>query len=164
MLFRSSATTYMLYSAASNGSNPGNNTVKFFSYNNAFSSSGQTTVTALTTVDKLSTYYVTPDDFDNPVSNGNRVLVNINSSNNINNGIYNASVGSTLNYAWNFQNGFSEWWRRISKSDSYGIETNFIGQDTTLYYVNNFESATKGNIYLPQALRSEEHTSELQSH
>jgi hypothetical protein len=147
-----SATTYMLFSSATNGTTPGSNATKFFSYNYAYTGSGQTTAVAITTVDKLSTFYVSPDDFSSAVSNSDRVVVNINSANNTKNGIYQASVGSTLKYAWNFHSSFSEWWRRISKTDSYGIETNFIGQDRSLYYVNNFESSTKGNIYLPQVI------------
>ena len=147
-----SATTYMLYSSADNGTTPGTSTVKFFSYNAAYSGSGYTTAVAITTVDKLSTYYITPDDFSSAVGNSERVLVNIDSTNSNKNGIYSASMGSTLNYAWNFHSSFSEWWRKVSKTDSYGIETNFIGQDRSLYYVNNFETATKGNIYLPQAI------------
>jgi len=145
-----SATTYMLYSSAVNGSTPGSNVVKFFSYNSAYSGSGYTTAAALTTVDKISSSYITPDDFSAPVVNNDRVVVNINSTNSDKNGIYLASLGSTLNYAWNFHPDFSEWWNNVSKSDSFGIETNFIGQDKSLYYVNNFETATKGNIYIPQ--------------
>jgi len=41
----------MLYSSAVNGSTPGSNVVKFFSYNSAYSGSGYTTAAALTTVD-----------------------------------------------------------------------------------------------------------------
>ena len=78
----------------------------------------------------------------------------INSTNNNKNGIYTASFGSTLKYSWNFHSSFSEWWNNVSKTDSFGIETNFIGQDRSLYYVNNFESSTKGNIYIPQVLTS----------
>jgi hypothetical protein len=147
-----SATTYMLFSSATNGSTPGNSVVKFFSYNSAYTGSGYTTASALTTVDKLSTYYITPDDFSSAVSNSDRVVVNINSSNSNKNGIYTASVGNTLSYAWNFHSDFSQWWNNVSKSDSYGVEANFIGQDRSLYYVNNFETATKGNIYLPQVI------------
>jgi hypothetical protein len=147
-----SATTYMLFSSATNGSTPGNNAVKFFSYNAAYSGSGFTTVTAITTIDKLSANYISPDDFSSAVGNSDRVIVNINSTNNNKNGIYLASLGSTLNYAWNFHSDFSEWWNNVSKTDSFGIETNFIGQDKSLYYVNNFETATKGNIYIPQAI------------
>ena len=148
-----SATTYMLYSSAVNGTTPGSNTVKFFSYNAAYSGSGYTTASAITTVDKFSTYY-TQADFSSTVANNDRVVVNINSSNNNKNGIYTASLGSTLTYAWNFNSSFSEWWHRVSKTDSFGIETNFIGQDKSLYYVNNFETLTKGNIYIPQAITS----------
>ena len=149
-----SATTYMLFSSATNGSTPGSNAVKFFSYNAAYSGSGYTTASAITTVDKLSTYYITPDDFSSAVSNSERVVVNINSTNSIKNGIYTASLGSTLNYAWNFHSSFSQWWLNVSKTDSYGIEVDFIGQDRSLYYVNNFETSTKGNIYIPQAVAS----------
>ena len=149
-----SATTYMLFTSATNGTIPGSNSVKFFSYNAAYTGSGQTTAAAITTLDKISTYYVSPDDFDTSVTSGDRVLVNINSTNNNKNGIYTASLGSTLNYAWNFHSSFSEWWNNVSKTDSFGIETNFIGQDRSLYYVNNFESSTKGNIYIPQVLTS----------
>jgi len=46
----------------------------------------------------------------------------------------------------------------VSKSDSFGIETNFIGQDKSLYYVNNFETATKGNIYIPQVITNKKTT------
>jgi hypothetical protein len=147
-----SATTYMLFTSASNGTIPGSNSVKFFSYNAAYTGSGQTTAAAITTLDKISTYYVSPDDFDTSVTSGDRVLVNINSTNNNKNGIYTASFGSTLKYSWNFHSSFSEWWNNVSKTDSFGIETNFIGQDRSLYYVNNFESSTKGNIYIPQVL------------
>ena len=149
-----SATTYMLFSSATNGSTPGSNAVKFFSYNAAYSGSGFTTASAITTVDKLSTSYITPDDFSSAVSNGNRVVVNINSANSNKNGIYTASLGSTLTYAWNFHSSFSQWWLNVSKTDSYGIEVDFIGQDRSLYYVNNFETSTKGNIYIPQAVAS----------
>lgn len=149
-----SATTYMLFTSASNGTIPGSNSVKFFSYNAAYTGSGQTTAAAITTLDKISTYYVSPDDFDTSVTSGDRVLVNINSTNNNKNGIYTASFGSTLKYSWNFHSSFSEWWNNVSKTDSFGIETNFIGQDRSLYYVNNFESSTKGNIYIPQVLTS----------
>jgi hypothetical protein len=149
-----SATTYMLFTSASNGTIPGSNSVKFFSYNAAYTGSGQTTVAAITTIDRISTNYISPDDFDTSVTSGDRVLVNINSTNNNKNGIYTASLGSTLNYAWNFHSSFSEWWNNVSKTDSFGIETNFIGQDRSLYYVNNFESSTKGNIYIPQAITS----------
>ena len=147
-----SATTYMLFTSASSGTIPGSNSVKFFSYNTAYTGSGQTTAAAITTLDKISTYYVSPDDFNTSVTSGDRVLVNINSTNNNKNGIYTASFGSTLKYSWNFHSSFSEWWNNVSKTDSFGIETNFIGQDRSLYYVNNFESSTKGNIYIPQAL------------
>jgi hypothetical protein len=147
-----SATTYMLFTSASNGTIPGSNSVKFFSYNAAYTGSGQTTAAAITTLDKISTYYISPDDFNTNVTSGDRVLVNINSTNNNKNGIYTASFGSTLKYSWNFHSSFSEWWNNVSKTDSFGIETNFIGQDRSLYYVNNFESSTKGNIYIPQAL------------
>jgi len=149
-----SATTYMLFTAAANGTAPGTNSVKFFSYNAAYSGSGYTTASAITTLDKISTYYVSPDDFDTAVTSGNRVVVNINSSNNNKNGIYTASFGSTLKYSWNFHSSFSNWWNNVSKTESFGIETNFIGQDKSLYYVNNFESSTKGNIYIPQAITS----------
>jgi hypothetical protein len=149
-----SATTYMLFSSATNGSTPGTNAVKFFSYNAAYSGSGFTTASAITTVDKLSTNYITPDDFSSAVSSGNRVVVNINSANSNKNGIYTASLGSTLTYAWNFHSSFSQWWLNVSKTDSYGIEVDFIGQDRSLYYVNNFETSTKGNIYIPQAIAS----------
>ncbi len=148
-----SATTYMLYSSAVNGTTPGNNTVKFFSYNAAYSGSGYTTASAITTVDKFSTYY-SQADFSSTVANNDRVVVNINSTNDNKNGIYTASIGNTLTYAWNFNSSFSEWWRRVSKTDSFGIEINFIGQDKSLYYVNNFENATKGNIYIPQVITS----------
>lgn len=147
-----SATTYMLYSSAVSGSTPGSKEVKFFSYNSAYSGSGYTTASAITTVDKISSSYISPDDFSAPVVDNDRVLVNINSTNSNKNGIYLASSGSTLNYAWNFHSNFSEWWNNVSKSDSFGIETNFIGQDKSLYYVNNFETATKGNIYIPQVI------------
>ena len=153
-----SATTYMLYSSAANGTVPGSNAVKFFSYNYAYTGSGQTTAVAITTVDKLSSYYISPDDFSAAVGNSERVVVNIGSANSNKNGIYQASVGSTLTYAWNFHSSFSEWWRRVSKTDTYGIETNFIGQDRSLYYVNNFETSTKGNIYLPQAISAKKST------
>jgi hypothetical protein len=149
-----SATTYMLFSSATNGSTPGSNAVKFFSYNAAYSGSGYTTASAITTVDKLSTYYITPDDFSSAVDNSERVVVNINSTNSNKNGIYTASLGSTINYAWNFHSSFSQWWLNVSKTDSYGIEVDFIGQDRSLYYVNNFETSTKGNIYIPQAAAS----------
>ena len=148
-----SATTYMLYSGANNGTTPGSNAVKFFSYNSAYSGSGYTTASAITTIDKLSSFYVSPDDFSSAVGNSDRVLVDINSNNN-KNGIYQASLGNTINYAWNFHPAFSEWWNRVSKTDSNGIEVNFIGQDRSLYYVNNFETSTKGNIYLPQVIAS----------
>ena len=148
-----SATTYMLYSSAVNGTTPGNNTVKFFSYNAAYSGSGFTTASAITTVDKFSTYY-SQVDFSSTVANNDRVVVNINSTNNNKNGIYTASIGSTLTYAWNFHPSFSEWWNKVSKTDSFGIEANFIGQDKSLYYVNNFETSTNGNIYIPQVLAS----------
>ena len=149
-----SATTYMLFSSATNGSTPGNNAVKFFSYNAAYSGSGFTTASAITTVDKLSTNYISPDDFSSAVGNSDRVVVNINSANSNKNGIYTASLGSTLTYAWNFHSSFSQWWLNVSKTDSYGIEVDFIGQDRSLYYVNNFETSTKGNIYIPQAIAS----------
>ena len=149
-----SATTYMLFSSATNGTTPGNNAVKFFNYNAAYSGSGYTTASAITTVDKLSTFYTTPDDFSSAVANNERVVVNINSTNSNKNGIYTASLGNTLSYTWNFHSSFSQWWLNVSKSDSYGIETNFIGQDRSLYYVNNFETLTKGNIYIPQAITS----------
>jgi hypothetical protein len=149
-----SATTYMLFSSATNGSTPGNNAVKFFSYNAAYSGSGFTTASAITTVDKLSTNYISPDDFSSAVGNSDRVVVNINSANSNKNGIYTASLGNTLTYAWNFHSSFSQWWLNVSKTDSYGIEVDFIGQDRSLYYVNNFETSTKGNIYIPQAIAS----------
>lgn len=163
-----SATTYMLFSSASDGTTPGTNTVKFFSYNSAYSGSGYTTAKAITTVDKISSYYLSPDDFktssggNTEVSSGDRVLVNINSLNNNKNGIYTASLGSTINYAWNFHSSFSQWWNNVSKSDTFGIETNFIGQDKSLYYVNNFEEVTKGNIYIPQVITPKTFVGNLQ--
>ena len=159
-----SATTYMLYSAANNGTTPGSNAVKFFNYNSAYSGSGYTTAAAITTLDKISSSYISPDDFSSPVTDNDRVVVNINSTNNNKNGIYLASLGSTLSYAWNFHPDFSQWWNNVSKLDSYGIETNFIGQDKSLYYVNNFETATKGNIYIPQAITSKKSKSSFEDY
>ncbi len=149
-----SATTYMLFTNASNGTTPGSNTVKFFNYNAAYTGSGYTTVAAMTTVDKISSSYSSPEDFDVPINSGDRILVNINSSSSTKSGIYTASFGSTTSYKWNFNNSFTTWWNNVSKTDSGGIEVNFIGQDNSLYYVNNFETSTKGNIYIPQALTS----------
>ena len=147
-----SGKTYLLYTTASDGTFPGSNQVKFVDYSTTYGSTGFTTATAIVTTDKLSTYYVSPTDFGTSISTGNRVVVNINSANNTKNGIYSATVTEVDKYKWNFDESFSQWWSNVTKNGYYGNgrEKFFLGQDTSLYYVNSFEESTRGNIYVPQ--------------
>jgi len=145
-----SGKTYLLYTTASDGTFPGSNQVKFTDYSSTYGSTGYTTATAVVTTDKLSTFYVSPTDFGTSISTGNRVVVNINSSNNTKNGIYEATVTEVDKYKWNFDESFSEWWSNVTKNSVVGREKFFLGQDTSLYYVNSFEDSTRGNMYVPQ--------------
>jgi len=151
-----SGKTYLLYTTASDGTFPGSNQVKFVDYSTTYGSTGFTTATAIVTTDKLSTYYVSPTDFGTSISTGNRVVVNINNSNNTKNGIYSATVTEVDKYKWNFDEAFSTWWDNISKNSVAGTnqiigrKQYFLGQDNSIYYVNSFEESTRGNIYVPQ--------------
>ena len=145
-----SGKTYLLYTTATDGTFPGSNQVKFLDYNDAYSSTGFTTATAIVTTDKLSTFYVSPTDFGTSISTGNRVVVNINGSNNTKNGIYAATVTEVDKYKWNFDESFSIWWDNVILNPVIGREKYFLGQDNSIYYVNSFEESTRGNIYVPQ--------------
>jgi hypothetical protein len=145
-----SGKTYLLYTTAADGTFPGSNQVKFVDYSTTYGSTGFTTATAIVTTDKLSTFYVSPTDFGTSISTGNRVVVNINSANNNKNGIYSATVTEVDKYKWNFDESFSQWWSNVTKNSVVGREKFFLGQDTSLYYVNSFEESTRGNIYVPQ--------------
>jgi hypothetical protein len=145
-----SGKTYLLYTNASDGTFPGSNQVKFIDYSSTYGSTGYTTATAVVTTDKLSTFYVSPTDFGTSISTGNRVIVNINSSNNTKNGIYEATVTEVDKYKWNFDESFSQWWSNVTKNSVVGREKFFLGQDNSLYYVNSFEESTRGNMYVPQ--------------
>ena len=154
-----SGKTYLLYTTATDGTFPGSNQVKFLDYNDAYSSTGFTTATAIVTTDKLSTFYVSPTDFGTSISTGNRVVVNINNSNNTKNGIYAATVTEVDKYKWNFDEAFSIWWNEIRDSLSYfGREKYVLGQDGSIYYVNSFEESTRGNMYVPQVNTSKKLT------
>jgi len=149
---------FMLYSTAENGTVPGGVGVTFFDITSAYSGTGYTTVAGITTVNKLNTTYISPTDFNVDINNNERVLVSIGNTFDTANGIYVASVGTTNTYRWQMHSSFAKWWSNVDKNEYDGIEKYFLGQNKSLYYVNNFETITNGNIYIPQPITNKKQT------
>lgn len=113
--------------------------------------------------DKLSTGYISPDDFGSEVSNGEIVLLNT-GARNANAGVYTAIVGSAQKAIFNYPSGLSNWFADIYrnvlteyKQGTYSVSPNlrkqisgiYVSQKTGGFAETTLASRTYGNIYVP---------------
>ena len=115
-------------------------------------------VTASTTVDKFSSTYLSPNDFDVPVAIGTSVLVN--TSNQLINGVYSVSaVGSSTKQVFKYDNSLSSWTQNIfsnilssNGNGTYAISPNLKKQISGVMQVASTASTHYGEIFVPEIL------------
>ena len=115
-------------------------------------------VTASTTVDKFSSTYLSPNDFDVPVSIGTSVLVN--TSNQLINGVYSVSaVGSSTKQVFKYDTSLSSWTQNIfsnilssNGNGTYAISPNLKKQISGVMQVASIASTHYGEIFVPEIL------------
>jgi hypothetical protein len=115
-------------------------------------------VTASTTVDKFSSSYLSPNDFDVPVAIGTSVLVN--TSNQLINGVYSVTaVGSSTKQVFNYDNSLSSWTQNIfsnilssNGNGTYAISPNLKKQISGVMQVASIASTHYGEIFVPEIL------------
>jgi hypothetical protein len=146
-----SGKTYFLYADGASTS-AGSTNVKFVD----ITSVSYSHCNAQTTKDKMSSVYITPDDFDVNVSTGSTVLVN--TSNNLINGIYQATVGTGFKNAFNYASGLKTWMKDIYKevltSSSlgvYSVTPNLRSQIKGIYQASTI-GATNHIFYVPEVV------------
>ena len=143
--------TYFLYASGSSVS-AGSTEVKWAN----ISSASLITCQAITTLDKAT--YIAEEDFDVPVSNGNRVVVN--SSNKLVNGIYDVTLGSASKGKFQFDSSFSNWMNKIYinvltnnltfTSPSVYTSGDLMNQINGSFQVSGTGDSILGNIYVPE--------------
>lgn len=146
-----SGKTYFLY-ADGLSTSAGSTNVKFVD----ITSVSYSYCNAQTTKDKMSSVYITPDDFDVNVSTGSTVLVN--TSNNLINGIYQATLGTGYKNAFNYASGLKSWMKDIYKeiltSSTFGIYSvtpNLRSQIKGIYQASTI-GATNHIFYVPEVI------------
>jgi hypothetical protein len=145
--------TYFLYASgsATAAGAVGVTWVNITNQNNLF-------VTASTSVDKFSSTYLTPNDFDVPVAIGTSVLVN--TSNQLINGVYSVSaVGSSTKQVFKYDNSLSSWTQNIfsnilssNGNGTYAISPNLKKQISGVMQVASIASTHYGEIFVPEIL------------
>jgi hypothetical protein len=145
--------TYFLYApgSATAAGAVGVTWVNITNQNNLF-------VTASTTVDKFSSTYLTPNDFDVSVAIGTSVLVN--TSNQLINGVYSVSaVGSSTKQVFKYHNSLSSWTQNIfsnilssNGNGTYAISPNLKKQISGVMQVASIASTHYGEIFVPEIL------------
>jgi hypothetical protein len=144
-------TTYFLYApgAVSAAGAVGVTWVNITNQNNLF-------VTASTTVDKFSSTYLSPNDFDVAVAIGTSVLVN--TSNELINGVYSVtSIGSSTKQVFKYDNNLSSWTQNIfsniltsNGNGTYAISPNLKKQIPGVMQVASIASTHYGEIFVPE--------------
>lgn len=155
------ATTFFLYSDQDN--------VSFGAAGVTFvniSSIGNTTVDFEVAVDKVNSYYISPDDFGSNVASGDLVFVNLNTSS-VNAGIYTAIVGQAQKAKFNYATGLKNWYFDIYrnilnqyKNGSYVLSPNLrkqidgfsLGRVKGGFGDSTFANRKYGNVYAPEML------------
>ena len=115
-------------------------------------------VTASTTVDKFSSTYLSPNDFDVPVSIGTSVLVN--TSNQLINGVYSVSaIGASTKQVFKYSDSLSSWTQNIfsnilssNGNGTYAISPNLKKQISGVMQVASIASTHYGEIFVPEIL------------
>lgn len=146
-----SGKTYFLYADGASTS-AGSTNVKFVD----ITSVSYSYCNAQTTKDKMSSVYITPDDFDVSVSTGSTVLVN--TSNNLINGIYQATLGTGYKNAFNYASSLSSWMKDIYKEvltsstlGIYSVTPNLRSQIKGIYQASTI-GATNHIYYVPEVV------------
>jgi hypothetical protein len=115
-------------------------------------------VTASTEVDKFSSTYLSPTDFDVPVAIGTSVLVN--TSNQLVNGVYSVTaIGSSTKQVFKYNNSLSNWTQNIfsnilssNGNGTYAISPNLKKQISGVMQVASIASTHYGEIFVPEIL------------
>lgn len=146
-------TTYFLYAPGSSTASGsiGVTWVNITNQNNLF-------VTASTTVDKFSSTYLSPTDFDVPVAIGTSVLVN--TSNELVNGVYSVTaIGNSTKQVFKYDNNLSSWTQNIfsnilssNGNGTYAISPNLKKQISGVMQVASVASTHYGEIFVPEIL------------
>jgi hypothetical protein len=144
-------TTYMLYAPGTNTS-PGAIGVTWVDITNITN----ITCNAETTVNKFSSQYITPNDFDVAVAVGTTVLVRIDDE--TRNGIYTVSaIGNSQKQIFNYENALSSWTFDIFESvlsegpaGSHNVSPNFKKQIKGIYQIASIASTETGQIFVPE--------------
>ena len=113
-------------------------------------------VSAVTSVDKFTAgSYITPDDFSVSVSTGSTILVN--TTNNLVNGIYNATLGSATKIKTNYATGLINWMVDIYKNvltpniaGLYTVSPNLRSQIKGIYQGTSVGSTWYGELFVPE--------------
>jgi len=146
-------TTYFLYAPGTltaSGS-VGVTWVNITNQNNLF-------VTASTTVDKFSSTYLSPTDFDVPVAIGTSVLVN--TTNELVNGVYSVSaIGNSTKQVFKYNDNLSSWTQNIfsnilssNGNGTYAVSPNLKKQISGIMQVASVASTHYGEIFVPEIL------------
>jgi hypothetical protein len=115
-------------------------------------------VTASTSVDKFSSTYLTPTDFDVPVAIGTSVLVN--TSNELVNGVYSVSaIGTSTKQVFKYDSAISLWTQNIfsnilssNGNGTYAVSPNLKNQISGILQVASIASTHYGEIFVPEIL------------
>lgn len=112
---------------------------------------------AKTTLDKFSSTFYTPNDFDVAVSVGTTVLVN--TSNQTYNGIYTVSaLGNSERIAFDYSDGLINWSRDIvenvleTSSNSITVSPNLKKQIKGVLQFSSIASSYYGEVYVPEII------------
>ena len=146
-------TTYFLYASGTQtaAGSIGVTFVNITRQNNLF-------VTASTTVDKFSSTYLSPTDFDVSVAVGTSVLVN--TSNELVNGVYSVTaIGNSTKQVFKYEDGLSSWTQNIfsnilssNGNGTYAVSPNLKKQIPGVMQVASTASTHYGEIFVPEVL------------
>jgi len=144
-------TTYMLYASGTQTA-PGAIGVTWINITNITN----IICNAETTINKFSSQYITPNDFDVPVAVGTTVLVRIDDE--TRNGIYSvSSIGNSQKQVFQYEDGLSDWTFDIFESvlaggvsGSHNVSPNLKKQIQGIYQIASVGSTETGQIFVPE--------------
>lgn len=144
------AATYFLY-ASGDSTAAGSTQVKWVNITNA----STIKITATTTTDKFTSgTYINELDFDTTVGNGATILVN--TTNNLINGIYSATMGTATKAKFNYESGLQNFILNIYKnilttnSSNYTLSPNLREQIKGKYIASSIASTEYGITFVPE--------------
>lgn len=110
---------------------------------------------AETTVDKFSSQYFTPDDFDVSVATGSTVLVRV--ADETRNGIYTvSSIGNSQKQVFEYNDGLADWFYDIYESvltdslGTYAVSPNLKKQIQGIYQIVSVGNTEVGQVFVPE--------------